>query len=92
MLDPLDIPPDASPFITDAKSMYTSIRRQMALIKVAQFVHQREDTFKQIPTDALLAALSLIMKDNTFQFVNTYWHQLTGTITPPAYQYANLFL
>ena len=93
ILDTTDLPPNASLFIADAESMYTSIRTDMALIEIAQFVHQREHLFKDTPTDAMLEALSIIMKNNVFQFGDTYWHQLTGTAmgTPPACQYANLF-
>ena len=92
-LDELDLPPNASLFISDAKSMYTSIRTQMALIEIAQFVHQREHHFQTVPADAMLTALAIIMKNNVFKFGDTYWHQLTGTAmgTPPACQYANLF-
>ena len=39
MLDPLDIPPNSSLFIKDAKSIYTSIRTHMTLIENAQFVN-----------------------------------------------------
>jgi len=60
--------------------------------------------YTNIPTDAtleemqylpcrLLAALAIIMKNNIFQFSDTYWKQLSGTATGtlPACMWATLF-
>jgi len=60
--------------------------------------------YTNIPTDAtleemqylpccLLAALAIIMKNNIFQFSDTYWKQLSGTAmgTLPACMWATLF-
>ena len=86
------LPPNCSLFKADAVSMYTNIRTNQALRAIGTYIHQREKRFKSIPTDALTEALGIVMKNNVFQFGNTYWLQLTGTAmgTPPAPTYANL--
>ena len=93
LLLPLDLPPGAHLFISDATSMYTSIRTPAALIKISRLIHQRESRFSNIPTDALAKALALVMRNNTFQLGDMFWHQKIGAVmgTPPACNYANLF-
>ena len=94
MLMPLSpLPPGARIFTADAKSMYTNIDTEKALIEIAQHIHQRSNRFQDIPADALIESLALIMRNNVFQFGDTFWHQLTGTAmgTPPAPTYANIF-
>ena len=93
ILLPLDLPPGARLFISDATSMYTNIHTPAALTEISRFIHQREDHFPDIPTDALTEALAIVMQNNIFQFGDTFWHQLTGAAmgTPPACNYANLF-
>ena len=80
-------------FTADATSMYTNINTGKALIEIAQHIHQRSNRFNHIPAPALIEALSIIMRNNVFQFGDTFWLQLTGTAmgTPPAPTYANLF-
>ena len=87
------LPPGARLFTADATSMYTNINTSMALIEIAQYIHQRENHFSTIPTDALAEALAIVMKNNVFRFGDTFWIQKTGTAmgTPPAPTYANLF-
>ena len=89
----LNLPPGCRLFTADATSMYTNIKTDIALIEIAQYIHQRERRFSSIPAAALIKALALIMKNNVFQFGDTYWLQLNGTAmgTPPAPSYANLF-
>ena len=74
-------PPMARFFICNAVSMYTNIPTDAAL-----------ESLNLLPTH-LLEALSLIMKNNIFQFSDTYWKQLSGTAmgTPPACMWATLF-
>ena len=93
ILLPLDLPSNARLFISDATSMYTNIHTPAALAEISSFIHQREDHFSDIPTDALSEALALVMQNNIFQFGDTFWHQKTGAAmgTPPACNYANLF-
>ena len=87
------LPPGARLFTADATSMYTNIHTGHAIIEIAQYLHQRESRFQYIPADALIEALSIVMRNNVFQFGDTFWHQKTGTAmgTPPAPTYANLF-
>ena len=86
------LPPNCSLFKADAVSMYTNIRTDKALREIGMYIHSRSRRFQSIPTDALTEALGLIMKNNVFQFGDTYWLQLVGTAmgTPPAPTYANL--
>ena len=87
------LPPGARLFTADATSMYTNINTGKALLEIAQHIHQRSQRFSNIPANALVDALAIIMKNNVFQFGDTFWLQLTGTAmgTPPAPTYANLF-
>ena len=93
LLLPLDLPPGARLFISDATSMYTNIRTPAALHEISTFIHQREHRFADIPTDALAEALSLVMRNNVFQFGDTFWLQKTGAAmgTPPACNYATIY-
>ena len=87
------LPPGARLFTADATSMYTNINTNMAIIEIAQYLHQHSNRFPTIPADALISALSIVMRNNVFRFGDTFWHQLQGTAmgTPPAPTYANLF-
>ena len=93
LLLPLDLPPGSRLFIADATSMYTNIRTPAALREIATFIHQREDRFADIPTNALAEALAIIMQNNVFQFGDTFWLQKTGAAmgTPPACNYATIY-
>ena len=92
-LDTLNLPPSARIFSADAVSMYTNINTSAALYEIAQYLHQRSRRFNSIPLEALMQALTLVMRNNIFQFGDTYWLQTSGTAmgTPPAPPYANLF-
>jgi hypothetical protein len=70
------LPPTARLFTCDAQSMYTNI----------DTTHALKTLRKQGIPKHVLAALSLIMRNNFFRFSDTYWHQLNGTAmgTPPA--------
>ena len=90
--DTLVLPPHCSLFKADATAMYTNIKTDKALYEIGQYMHSRSNKFKSVPTDALTAALSIVMKNNVFRFGDTFWLQLRGTAmgTPPAPTYANL--
>ena len=92
-LDILNLPPSARLFSADAVSMYTNIRTTAALYEIGQYIHQRSARFSTIPLEALMQALTLVMRNNVFQFGDTFWLQTSGTAmgTPPAPPYANLF-
>ncbi len=74
-------PPTARFFTCDAVSMYTNIPTGAALREL-----------QHLPKH-LVEALGLIMRNNIFQFSDTYWKQLSGTAmgTPPACMWATLF-
>jgi hypothetical protein len=90
-LSALAIPPNSSLFIADAVSMYTNIPTDRALLFIGTYLRQKR--FPGIPVQALMEALSLVMKNNIFTFGNTTWKQLTGTAmgTPPAPPWATLY-
>ena len=89
----LNLPPTARIFSADAVSMYTNIKTSAALREIAQYIHQRSHRWQCIPLEALMQALTLVMRNNIFRFGDTYWLQTSGTAmgTPPAPSYANLF-
>ena len=72
--------------------MYTNIKTNKALWEIGQYSHSRSKKFKSIPTEALTASLSIVMKNNVFHFRDTFWLQLQGTATgtPLAPTYTNL--
>ena len=80
-------------YTADAVSMYTNIDTDKALHEISNYLHQHRQLFLDIPTDAVVDALTIIMKNNVFRFGDTHWHQLTGTAmgTPPAPPYATLY-
>jgi len=84
------LPQTATMFTMDAKSMYTNIDTDHALSVITR--HLRS-TVVDINVDALLEGLSIVMRNNIFQFGTTYWLQNTGTAmgTPPAPMYATLY-
>jgi hypothetical protein len=92
MILDLTLPPGASLFTADAVSMYTNIDTSLALRSIGQYLHRNEARFRDVPIDALMEALKLVMTNNVFSFGDTYWLQLTGTAmgTPPAPSYATI--
>ena len=64
--------------------MYTNIPTGPALQMISQYLARNE--FDGVPVKALVAALSLVMKNNVFTFGDTTWKQRSGTAmgTPPA--------
>ena len=80
-------------FTADAMSMYTNIDTEKAIEEIRNYLHKQRHLLLDVPTDALVDALSIIMNNNVFRFGDTHWHQLTGTAmgTPPAPPYATLY-
>jgi hypothetical protein len=87
------LPFKARLFTADAISMYTNIETNHAMQVITTYFEEHEAPGSDFPTEALLAALDIIMKNNVFKFEDTYWLQLTGTAmgTPPAPMYATLY-
>ena len=97
-LNPL--PKNALLFTSDATSMYTNICTKHAKEKLNNWIQtlMDNDTIfnnKNIPfpLTAVIEALDLIMNNETFDFGDTSWKQLTGVAmgTPAACQLATLY-
>jgi hypothetical protein len=89
----LTLPPSARLFTSDAISMYTNINTDSALREIRLYLRRNPLLCSDIPVDALMSALTLVMKNNVIQFGDTHWQQLQGAAmgTPPAPPYATLF-
>jgi hypothetical protein len=89
----LDLPPNAKLFTSDAVSMYTSIPTAQALREIARYLRRNRALFPDVPVNALVDALTIVMQNNVVQFGDTHWLQLSGAAmgTPPAPPYATLF-
>lgn len=90
-LSALILPPGCFLFTADAESMYTNIPTDRALLFIGRYL--RREQFPDIPVEALMEALQLVMKNNIFTFGDTTWKQRTGTAmgTPPAPPWATLY-
>lgn len=89
----LEIPPGARLFTADAVSMYTNIPTSDALRLIERYLQDNATLFPDIPIEALLSGLEIVMYNNLFDFGDTCWHQVSGTAmgTPPAPPYATLY-
>jgi hypothetical protein len=81
----MDIPPGARLFIADAVSMYTNINTDSALQFVSQHIREHVSEFTNVPAEALIEALEIIITLNVFTFGDTTWIQDRGTAmgSPP---------
>jgi hypothetical protein len=87
------LPPTAWFFTADAVSMYTNIDTNHALHVIKGFVQRHQSYASLHERIAVMEGLELIMRNNIFQFGETYWHQLNGTamgVSPPS-MYATLY-
>jgi hypothetical protein len=74
------LPPQAKLFTADAVSMYTNIDTPHAMDTFKQWFATFPDEIPQdFPKDLFLLVLELVMKNNIFQFDDTFWLQLHGT-------------
>lgn len=89
----LSLPPNCYLFTADAQSMYTNIPTEFALAKIANWLNANSQRFPELPLEATIAGLKVIMRHNYFIFGDTYWKQTKGTAmgTPPAPNYATIF-
>ena len=90
------LPKNARIFTADAISMYTNIDTEDALPKLHKKLlreYKLDPSKHEIHPKLVHKALTLIMKNNVFQFGDTFWFQLTGCAmgTPPACAYATLY-
>ena len=73
------LPPGARLFSVDTIGMYSNICSDHGIEVAQDFLHKFKDQLPEgCPTDFLIAALELVMKNNIFQFGDTYWLQLIG--------------
>lgn len=93
LLVSLELPDNCFLFTADAVSMYTNINTAKAIKNIARYLRTKTELFTDVPVEALVDALRLIMTNNYFRFGDTTWHQLEGTAmgTPPAPPYATLY-
>jgi hypothetical protein len=76
----LNIPKEARLFAADAKSMYTNIDTDLGLATLRDFLTYNNTYLPpDFPTDFFLNIMEIVMKNNIFSFMDTYWLQLSGT-------------
>ena len=73
--------------------MYTNISTDDALPRIKRYIEQHPDLATPHEQMGVIEALSLIMKNNLFQFGDTYWLQTDGTAmgVSPSCSYATLY-
>jgi hypothetical protein len=83
----MDVPLGARLFIADDVSMYTNINTDRDLQFISQHIRENFSQFANVPTEALIEALEIIMTLNVFTFGDTTWIQDRGTamgsLSPP---------
>lgn len=91
------VPPRTKLFTMDARSMYTKINTTHAIEQLGNMLRTPKWTTiaesLQMNIDALLNAISIVMRNNVFKFGDLYILQLTGTAmgTPPAPPYSTIY-
>jgi hypothetical protein len=87
------LPEGAKIFTADAVSMYTNIDTNTALIAINNMLQKEKFSIpSNFPTQLILKTLHIIMKENIFQFDDTFWLQKDGTAmgTPVAVMYSTI--
>jgi hypothetical protein len=79
ILDQVVVPRNSFLFTADAVSMYTNIPTDKALRFMSKQIHSDRRKFPNIPAEALIAALHIVMKYNIFTFCDTIWKQYKRT-------------
>jgi hypothetical protein len=94
MLTSITLPPNTFLFTADAVSMYTNIPTAKALSFISNHIRETAHEFKDIPAEALIKALGIVMWNNVFTFGDVTHKQVWGTAmgTPPAPMWANLYM
>jgi hypothetical protein len=69
--------------------MYTNINTDRALQFISQHIRENVSQFANVPAEALIETLEIIMTLNVFTFGDTVWIQDRGTAMPPPW--ANLY-
>ena len=88
------LPPTAAFVTADATSMYTNIDTDHGLQTLRKWFNLHAHELPAgFPTEMVLEATELVMRNNVFQFDDTFWLQLTGTAmgTSLACMYATIY-
>jgi hypothetical protein len=74
--------------------MYTNTPTAKALSFISNHTRETAHEFQDIPAEALLEALGIVMRNNVFTFGDVTYKQVRGTAmgTPPATMWANLYM
>jgi hypothetical protein len=92
-LKKLQLPQDALLFSADAVSMYTNIDTITGIHSINRLIVANQDQLPaDFPKELFLNVLQLVMDNNIFRFVESYWFQLSGMAmgTPAACAYATI--
>jgi hypothetical protein len=94
MLTSITLPPNTFLFTADVVSMYTNIPTAKALSFISNHIRETAHEFQDIPAEALVEALGIVMRNNVFTFGDVTYTQVRGTamVTPPAPMWANLYM
>ena len=87
-------PPGTKLFTMDATAMYTNIPPDHGIEIMGKWIDEFGDELEpNFPRDLFLAVLETVLKNNVFQFGDTFWHQEKGTAmgTSTACKYATLY-
>ena len=87
------LPSTARLLTADAVSMYTNIEINDALRVLKYIINNSPHFATSYEQYAVIEALNLLMKNNLFQFGDTYWLQIDGTAmgVSPSCTYATLY-
>jgi hypothetical protein len=74
--------------------MYTNIPTAKALSFISNHIRETAQEFQDIPAEALVEALGIVMRSNVFTFGDVTYKQVHSTAmgTPPAPMRANLYM
>jgi hypothetical protein len=94
MLTSITLPPNTFLFTVDAVSMYTNIPTAKALSFISNHIRETAHEFQDIPDEALVMALGIVMRNNVFTFGDVTYTQVRVTAmgTPPAPMWDNLYM
>jgi hypothetical protein len=92
---PTGLPPGAKLFSVDAVGMYSNIDTDHGVNVLTRWLTEyRNELPPRMPVDFILESLTQIMKNNIFQFGDTFWRQKRGCAmgTSSAVNYACLYV
>jgi hypothetical protein len=92
-LEAINTPPNSFLFTADAETMYTNILTHRALAFISDYFRTNTTMFAEVPVEALIDALRLIMMLNIFSFGDAHLKQddVTSMGTPPSPPWATMF-